>query len=94
MARNVRICEACFAVDDHPRHVQSTLPGESGVLDGNGLRTVVANGADDAAINEAMDSSTTVRHMDCCAELGCAICADQIEAAGGIDNLRTELMGS
>lgn len=69
--RHMRLCEACGGVDDDPRHVIATRPGDSAVTPANMLREAIAAGLGDAGVAEAVDNSTTVLHFACCAQRGC-----------------------
>ena len=73
-----RLCDVCFQVDDHPRHVTYVLDG--------GVPTAAELAAIDArtdipasALREVLDPTTVVRHMDCCASRGCPTCAAQLK---------------
>jgi hypothetical protein len=76
--RPLRPCDVCGQIDDHPRHVHATAPGEwepaPGVIDQ--IRAALRNGtynpltaADVLAM--ATDPLTAYRHMDCCRAIGC-----------------------
>lgn len=68
--RPLRLCESCFKVDRDPRHVVGGA-GEMGrgveILQGRGyseLEQVVAQ-------RDLTDSSTVLKHLDCCLADGC-----------------------
>ena len=73
--RALRICDVCGGVDDHPRHTLAAGQGEipvnqanlAKVLDDTSLST-----ADKARIvADIVDTTTQLRHMDCCRQVGC-----------------------
>lgn len=72
-ARPLRFCDVCGGLDDHPRHVID------GVGNGKPDRTVLASfdltGASPEAIEQLFEPTVRVRHIDCCAEQGCPVCA-------------------
>src|ERR1044072_811415 len=70
--RPVRMCDECGGVDDHPRHVYATVVGDS-VTDPEVADKALKNAGDASAaiLAQIMDTSTVVRHMDCCREAGC-----------------------
>lgn len=71
-----RLCDVCFQVDDHPRHVQFVTEG--GVPTQAELARI-PDGTPAAAIAEILDPTTVVRHFDCCK---CESCAVQLNLAG------------
>ncbi len=83
--RPMRVCEVCGGYDDHPRHVVVSAEGEVGVPSPEIVDKMVANGASGQAITDAMDPTTQIRHLDCCAEAGCpdGTCNEQIAGAEG-----------
>lgn len=84
--RPVRLCESCLQVDDHPRHVLATAPGEGATppdVAERALREAVDAGHDlSALLVQLRDDTLLEKHMDCCAADGCSICAEQLKAAG------------
>lgn len=84
--RPMRLCDSCGQVDDHPRHVLATAEGESPTsaeVQAKALQAARDNDELFAGILEQIkDTSTTVKHMDCCAADGCAVCRDVLAAAG------------
>lgn len=72
-----RLCDVCGGLDTDPRHVQSAAPGTPDTVpNGEFIREAIRTGASDGAIDELMDPSTVVRHMDCCASKGCDLCTE------------------
>lgn len=71
--RPVRPCDSCGGVDDHPRHVFATVQGEGDtppeVLDKILENTKKADLP--LVLQHLRDSSTVMKHMDCCREDGC-----------------------
>lgn len=93
--RPVRMCDACGGVDDHPRHVHGTAVGES-----NTTPDIVAKALDNvgslgndldrasarlAVLGHVQDSSTQMKHLDCCAADGCpdGTCQLTVQGADG-----------
>jgi hypothetical protein len=73
--RPLRICDVCGGVDDHPRHVLAAAVGEIPVNQEN-LSKVLADDSlspDDKAaiVADIVDTTTQLRHMDCCRSVGC-----------------------
>lgn len=73
--RPQRMCDVCGQVDDHPRHVFALAPGDGVTSPEIGAKALLAAG-DDADLSQAilaqvMDTTTIMRHMDCCKEVGC-----------------------
>lgn len=103
-ARPVRMCDVCGGVDDHPRHVVGyATPPEGQAGDGRSADEVAsiaitnAQGLGGDAVQQIVgqirDDTTTMRHMDCCREVGCpdGTC-NQVTA--GAENLRgSDLVG-
>jgi len=73
--RALRICDVCGGVDDHPRHVLAAGVGEIPVNEDN-LKKVLADNTldvDDKAriVADIIDTTTQLRHLDCCRNIGC-----------------------
>lgn len=73
--RPMRVCDICFAVDDHPRH-QIAHPVGTVPADYDNLKHVLANvdastDAGSKVVADFLDTSTQLRHMDCCRATGC-----------------------
>lgn len=69
-----RMCDSCGGVDDHPRHVLATAPGESPTspeVAEKALAAATEAGDQQNILAQIMDTSTVVKHMDCCAADGC-----------------------
>lgn len=71
--RPVRMCDVCGGVDDHPRHVHATPAGQNPTPPH--IAEVALENAGDkhrsAILAQILDTSTMVRHLDCCASFGC-----------------------
>ena len=85
--RPKRMCDSCGGVDDHPRHVYATGPGDGASLAEVGAKAIEAAAAGDraAVIAQAQDTSTIMKHMDCCRTDGCpdGTCAQVTAGAEG-----------
>lgn len=83
--RPYRLCEACGQVDDHPRHVIATAPGEGATppeMAEKALREAAEKGYDlSTLLQQLRDDQLLERHMDCCAAAGCDVCAEQLSVA-------------
>jgi hypothetical protein len=88
--RVLRVCDLCGGVDDHPRHViagteKGAVPAPSDEIIGK-----VADAAPPAErgrlMRELMDTSSSDRHLDCCAASGCptGTCGPQVADAPGV----------
>lgn len=88
--RPYRICEKCLQVDNHPRHRLVTAPGEGRTdpeVMNKALQEAAAAGRDlTALLEQARDDSSLDKHMDCCAEDGCNLCAEVLANVGDKDN--------
>lgn len=82
--RPKRGCDLCGGVDDHPRHVLAVPPDYPGAIPtAEVVRIAIGNGANDEMVTALLAPDTVIRHMDCCATAGCAICAEMVAASGG-----------
>jgi hypothetical protein len=91
--RPLRVCDVCGGVDDHPRH---TIAGEKGTA-GPPLRSSVAAVMGNesltteqkaAALEDLYDTSSQLRHMDCCRKVGCPSgTCDHVAELGGVDGV-------
>jgi hypothetical protein len=76
-ARPMRGCDVCGKVDTDPRHVFAYAVGDGSTDSEIAVKMIEgAKRTGDAATIEAVvthiqDSSTIMRHMDCCREAGC-----------------------
>ena len=73
--RPLRICDVCGGVDDHARHVLAAGVGEIPVNQEN-LSKVLADTTLDpdtkaALVADIIDTTTQLRHIDCCRNIGC-----------------------
>ena len=101
--RVLRVCDLCGGVDDHPRHVIAGQQGEAfRAPPGEILRKVIDLSADlprddqDRLLSDLMDTSSSDRHLDCCAAAGCPTdtCGPQIVGAKGPGKaMLTHIMG-
>jgi hypothetical protein len=84
--RPFRLCEACGQVDDHPRHVVATAPGDGATppeLAEKALNEAAEAGYPlQALLLQLRDDAVLEKHMDCCAADGCETCAEQLSVAG------------
>lgn len=92
--RVLRVCDLCGGVDDHPRHVIAGTSGGPAVVTAPtdevlGKVTAAVAGMDSGAaarlLRDLMDTSSSDRHLDCCADAGCptGTCGPQVADAGG-----------
>lgn len=96
-ARPMRLCDSCGQVDDHPRHVFATAPGDSPTTAEVASAALRSVREDEALHTEIMrqiqDTSTTVKHMDCCRADGCPDGAcDQVLAGVAEGTIGTKLV--
>lgn len=84
--RPLRLCDKCGALDDHPRHVISVGSGDNTPTPDfqRKVMDLVAGDADrmTLAVRELLDTSTTMKHMDCCRADGCPDGTCNIVTAG------------
>jgi hypothetical protein len=82
--RPVRLCESCLQVDDHPRHVLVTTPGEGATpadVADRALREASEAGHDlSALLSQIRDDTELDRHIDCCAADGCSVCQETLDS--------------
>lgn len=71
--RPMRMCDVCGVVDDHPRHVFAHAVGDGATAPEIAAIAVQSASTEDAPaiLAQIQDSSTTMRHMDCCRSVGC-----------------------
>lgn len=85
--RVLRVCDLCGGVDDHPRHVIAngdfTRPSDEIIN-----KVLDAAPAEERArlVNDLIDTSSSDRHLDCCAAAGCPTdtCGPQVADAPGV----------
>lgn len=80
--RPLRFCDLCYGLDDHPRHVfdgQTITDGRPDLADDFDFA-----GAPVSAVLQLLEPTTRVRHMDCCAADGCALCQATEAELGGV----------
>lgn len=82
--RPLRLCQECGGVDDHPRHVVLVnFETQDAVPDSEWFNNL-PNDVPISAIAQALAPTTIVRHIDCCAALGCPVCIGTEEITGGV----------
>lgn len=72
-SRPLRLCMSCGQVDNHPRHVHGVASGDA-PTDPKVAAQALANAGDahrESVLSQIMDSSTVIKHLDCCAADGC-----------------------
>lgn len=73
--RPLRICEVCKQIDDYPRHVvgvpQDTVPVDAGLVVEVSKRTDLTDDEKESIVAYLLDTTTDIRHMNCCATVGC-----------------------
>lgn len=88
--RVLRVCDLCGGVDDHPRHVlagndEGSFPQP---LEAILNRVMDAAPAADRArlVRDLVDTTSSDRHLDCCAADGCptGTCGPQVAGAPGV----------
>lgn len=77
--RPPRLCEICWGLDDHPRHVIQGPPGFSEIPPPDSF----PEGTPVDAIRQALDDSVQIHHHNCGASVGCEICTVIVNDAGG-----------
>jgi hypothetical protein len=88
--RPYRLCESCHQVDDHPRHVLATAPGEGRTPDDVMAKALNAAGEAGydltALLEQARDDQLLAKHLDCCAADGCSVCAEVLAGVSEKEN--------
>jgi hypothetical protein len=74
--RPIRVCDVCGGFDDHPRHVIGHAANEAPAVDQAVVKALAVHvdfttDEGGAAIADLMDTTLQLRHMDCCASVGC-----------------------
>lgn len=69
--RLARLCDVCGGYDDFPRHVISLAAPAAGSTPTAEFLMKLPKNVEEAALNEILDPTTYVRHMDCCVKAGC-----------------------
>jgi len=72
--RPLRFCDICGGLDDHPRHVRNLGASEDGRPDDEWMAGVSTDGAPVQAIEQLVNGTVNVHHMDCGAAEGCELC--------------------
>lgn len=87
--RVLRVCDLCGQVDDHPRHVIAGTERDAFSRPSDDILNKVLDAApaDDRArlVNDLLDTTSSDRHLDCCAAAGCptGTCGPQVAGAPG-----------
>jgi hypothetical protein len=87
--RVLRVCDLCGGVDDHPRHViAGTDPANFEKPSDDIVNKVLDSAPRDERgrlLADLMDTSSSDRHLDCCAAAGCptGTCSPQVADAPG-----------
>jgi hypothetical protein len=90
--RVLRVCDLCGQVDDHPRHViAGSEAGKFPLPVGDMARLVMQNSANlsveeqNRLLTDLIDTSSSDRHLDCCATAGCPTntCGPQVADGKG-----------
>lgn len=84
-ARAMRLCDLCGGYDDFPRHVTSLPYASPDAVPSRDFLASLPEGVSPLAVAELMDATTYVRHMNCCADAGCLICAEVVAACGNAE---------
>jgi hypothetical protein len=80
--RHLRVCDVCGGVDDHPHHVEHYDPPRPDLVPGQDFLDRLGE-VPAGAMTELLNPATRSRHMDCCAEAGCATCNATEATHGG-----------
>ncbi len=87
--RALRVCDLCGGVDDHPRHVLAGKDEDTYPKPGEDILNRVLDAAPKEhrarLVADLMDTSSSDRHLDCCALAGCPTdtCGPQVKDAPG-----------
>lgn len=80
--RPLRYCDVCGELDDHPRHVVSVPAGTPGAVPSQEFLDSLPPGPV-SAVAQLIAPTTVIRHLNCCADAGCQVCAITEEATAG-----------
>lgn len=87
--RALRVCDLCGQVDDHPRHVIAGTSDQDFIRPSDDIVNKVIDSAPPehraALLRDLTDTSSSDRHLDCCALAGCpsGTCGPQVADAPG-----------
>ena len=87
--RVLRVCDLCGGVDDHPRHVLAGNEPDVFARPSDAIlnRVVDAAPAEERGrlVRELIDTTSSDRHLDCCAAAGCptGTCGPQVADVPG-----------
>jgi hypothetical protein len=87
--RQLRVCDLCGKVDDHPRHVIAGTVKDAFPAPADDIVGAVLDAAPTAErgrlLRELLDTTSSDRHLDCCAKAGCPndTCGPQVAGASG-----------
>lgn len=96
-APRLQLCDVCWKVDDHPRHVVHVAADFPGAVPSDEQITALDDRTDVTAsmVRAILDPTTVIRHHDCCAAAGCptGVCGPILQAVGELkgDDLRDEI---
>lgn len=91
--RPLRVCDVCGGVDDHPRHTIAGEKGAAGPPLRSSVEAVMGNETltteqKAAALEDLYETSSQLRHMDCCRKVGCPSgTCDHVAELGGVDGV-------
>ncbi len=84
---DARICMSCGKVDGAPRHIHGTASGDAPTAPEIAARALQAatDSNRESILGQIMDTSTVIKHLDCCASDGCpdGSCDALVAAADG-----------
>jgi len=87
--RVLRVCDLCGGVDDHPRHVIAGTAEDAFAKPSDEILQKVIAAAPKAEVGrlvrDLVDTTSSDRHLDCCAAAGCPndLCGPQVAGAPG-----------
>lgn len=88
--RVLRVCDLCGGVDDHPRHVIAGTERDAFTRPSDEILNKVLDvaPAEERArlVQDLVDTTSSDRHLDCCAAAGCptGTCGPQVADAPGV----------
>lgn len=95
--RPLRVCDLCGGVDDHPRHViagsvTDVFPAPSTEVMDRVLKAAPA-AERGRLVRDLVDTSSSDRHLQCCAAAGCPGGTCDAQIAGAEDLRGADLLG-
>lgn len=73
MTAVAQACDVCGGVDAEPRHIVEFARGQAPLYRHEALIVAFTSGAGRWAIEDLTSRDRTVRHIQCCAEVGCPV---------------------